>query len=804
MKPVSLAFWFCILIVSLITGCADPDHQVAPNLLEEPGAFDNSSGSDADFYGRSLWAYNLVTIDSLTLESEIHPIRLASEHWNILSWLEYSPCLNCLKVTEINPSGTGTLLVTVEINHPFVSDNLTGFDVRGTVIFTGSATFPVSGLVTADRYLGDGEVVNPDGFTTLYNPETLGAGPNGLQGYINGKLASPEVPVASLNSYKRFISEGPENTRNAFYANHFVSVTYELDMPDGPWVFGYAVDANWARADNIPVEDPMADFPSDANCPEPWKIEITEVNECGGLTPDGGSTKLVIDVYDWQDLNSYSVPVVECPGILSDTVTCELVEDYGDFARWEADITNQELGGIGIYQCLVSVEDQENDPVLKPWLDLTAYAMIRLEVKEPVSIEGWARSWDYGSGIAFYSHLEVDPSGDIYVITAGSSLFKYSPNGDLIWDYEMVSGNYNGVGGLEVCPDGSICMAGWFEGTCDFDPGDGTEYLTAADNMDPYIAKWSGSGDLIWAKSWTAPYVTEMRLDVCADSAGNIFTTGQFYNTVDFDPGPGVDEKISGDGTDAYLAEYDAGGNYIQCTTWGGERDCQGEFVSSGLSDRVYVSGESYGQIDYDPGPGVDLQGDEKMVFISCFDSNTVWQWARTWTSYTPRGLEIDGTGNIYIGGHFRGVVDFDPGDGVDEHGDYPDGDSQFISKFNYDGIYQWVTTWALLSTGTQLSDICVDSSGNCYGYWFVHHDEPPKYAVINRYSPSGELTWSNEQPVQTFSQAIASDLNCGFYTTGYFGGTVDFDPGPGVDEHTSPAMQWGVFLARYNSDFTW
>ena len=79
--------------------------------------------------------------------------------------------------------------------------------------------------------------------TTLYNPATAGSGPDGLQGYIQGKFASLELPDSTLNGYIRFISDDPANTRNAFYAGDSVTETYDIDMPDGPFVFGYAIDS---------------------------------------------------------------------------------------------------------------------------------------------------------------------------------------------------------------------------------------------------------------------------------------------------------------------------------------------------------------------------------------------------------------------------------------------------------------------------------------------------------------------------------------------------------------------------------
>lgn len=56
-----------------------------------------------------------------------------------------------------------------------------------------------------------------------------------MQGYIKGKFGTVTYPDSLLNGYKRYISPGDENTRNAFYADTSITVTYDMDMPDGEW-----------------------------------------------------------------------------------------------------------------------------------------------------------------------------------------------------------------------------------------------------------------------------------------------------------------------------------------------------------------------------------------------------------------------------------------------------------------------------------------------------------------------------------------------------------------------------------------
>ena len=58
--------------------------------------------------GHYLWAYSLVAVDAERKKVEVIPVREAGIHWNVLSWLEQGPCTDCLRLTNIRPSGDGT------------------------------------------------------------------------------------------------------------------------------------------------------------------------------------------------------------------------------------------------------------------------------------------------------------------------------------------------------------------------------------------------------------------------------------------------------------------------------------------------------------------------------------------------------------------------------------------------------------------------------------------------------------------------------------------------------------------------
>src|SRR5688572_24235204 len=76
--------------------------------------------------------------------------------------------------------------------------------------------------------------------------------------------------------------------------------------------------------------------------------------------------------------------------------------------------------------------------------------------------------------------------------------------------------------------------------------------------------------DLVWAKGYLGlQYGTATPMCILEDSHGSVITMGQFRNTVDFDPGPGVYNLIPPFGTNEhiYIQKLDSMGAFL----WAGQ-----------------------------------------------------------------------------------------------------------------------------------------------------------------------------------------------------------------------------------------
>lgn len=102
-----------------------------------------------------------------------------------------------------------------------------------------------------------------------------------------------------------------------------------------------------------------------------------------------------------------------------------------------------------------------------------------------------------------------------------------------------------------------------------FDPGAGVFNLTSVDNPstannqnDIFISKVDADGNFVWAKQLGGIDLKDATA-VGVDAAGNVYTTGFFYGTVDFDPGVGVSNLTSIGYSDIFISKLDASGNFV-------------------------------------------------------------------------------------------------------------------------------------------------------------------------------------------------------------------------------------------------
>ena len=105
------------------------------------------------------------------------------------------------------------------------------------------------------------------------------------------------------------------------------------------------------------------------------------------------------------------------------------------------------------------------------------------------------------------------------------------------------------------------------------------------------VASSLKSQNYVWAKSLAGTDMDQGK-SVAVDASGNVFTTGTFRGTVDFDPGAGSASLTSAGSDDMFISKLDASGNYVWAYAFGGPNPAdEGRAVVTDGSGNVYIAG---------------------------------------------------------------------------------------------------------------------------------------------------------------------------------------------------------------------
>jgi hypothetical protein len=329
---------------------------------------------------------------------------------------------------------------------------------------------------------------------------------------------------------------------------------------------------------------------------------------------------------------------------------------------------------------------------------------------------------------------------------------------------------------------------------------------------------------LEWAKSMGGSGEDRV-YRMITDASGNIYFTGSFYGTADFDPGPGVANLVSVGGIDIHITKLNANGNLIWAKAIGSTSQDAGYGIAVDTAGNVYVTGFIQAAADFDPGPGVYTLTPVGQLdaFVVKLDSNGNFVWAENFGSSTfenGNSIVIDHAGNVVVCGYFTGTVDFDPSPSVTNTLTSWGGNDIFILKLDPAGNYIWAGKMG--GTGTDIAnEVVVDSKDNIYtvGRFANVADFDPGTSNVTRSSAgfddifvskldaAGNFVW-----VKTFGSdnidygwSIALDASNNVYTTGQYMGVADFDPGPAIDTAILPGW-YKAFVSKLDSNgvFQW
>ncbi len=329
-----------------------------------------------------------------------------------------------------------------------------------------------------------------------------------------------------------------------------------------------------------------------------------------------------------------------------------------------------------------------------------------------------------------------------------------------------------------------------------------------------------------WAKSMGGTQ-GDFGQDIAIDASGNVYSTGIFWATADFDSGPAVFNLTTPGGDhNVFVSKLDVNGNFVWAKSLGGSNTDYGHSIAVDASGNVITTGYFSGTADFDPGPAVfnlTSSGANADMFISKLDTDGNFVWAinigANFIEY-GYGVTVDDAGNIYVTGLFRGVVDFDPGAGVSNLTSIGTANNTYILKLDTDSNFIWAKSFAG-SMSNYGSDVFVDDMLSVYtvGYYIGTTDFDPGAGVSNliasgiedafivKLDMSGNFIWARSMggTSNTRVENITVDAGGAIYTTGFFVGTTDLNPGAGTDNHTA-AGTTDIFISKLDAsgNFVW
>lgn len=212
---------------------------------------------------------------------------------------------------------------------------------------------------------------------------------------------------------------------------------------------------------------------------------------------------------------------------------------------------------------------------------------------------------DFDPGTGTSSITPADP-GNHY----DAFFMKLDTSGQFLWVVPLQGVLNKDVSGIALDNDGNVYITGSFNGTVDFDPSAGTHEFTNSNIRQMYTAKYSTSGQLLFAHRLGNSGVSSGGSALRLDENNNIYTTGFFTGlNVDFDPGPGTHTlSVAGNMPGQYeifIYKLDSAANYVWATSCPGPNDFQAGFdlaLGSGPDNEIVVVGSFHGTTDFDPG----------------------------------------------------------------------------------------------------------------------------------------------------------------------------------------------------------
>ncbi len=233
------------------------------------------------------------------------------------------------------------------------------------------------------------------------------------------------------------------------------------------------------------------------------------------------------------------------------------------------------------------------------------------------------------------------------------------------WAGSFTGGSDQKLADMALDGGGNILASGRYGGTVDFDPRKKGTANAVASTDQGFTVKWDNNGAFVWIAGFGGASTT-FATSVAADRDGNVYTTGNFQNTADFDPRGGTVNLVAAATGAVFISKLNAAGNFVWAKAIGGSTDVEvgpGE-ISVDKFENIYTTGQYTGTQDFDPSGGVSNLSSAGLndVFVSKLDSSGARVYAKTMggpAEDRAPGSALGFENEILITGRFAGTSNF-------------------------------------------------------------------------------------------------------------------------------------------------
>ena len=394
------------------------------------------------------------------------------------------------------------------------------------------------------------------------------------------------------------------------------------------------------------------------------------------------------------------------------------------------------------------------------------------------------------------------------------------------WAKQITGTSNEFSNGITTDAAGNIYHCGSFDGTSDFDPGAGSFNMTSVTGGGGYASKLDASGNFAWAVALPGPASR-----TAVDASGNVFVTGTFNGTQDFDPGSGTFTltPATTNYPDMYICKFDNSGNFVFAGAVSGGDVETPTSMTADATGNIIITGSFKNTVDFNPTSATNTifssgsaDGFALKLDNSC---NFLWvaKFGSTFSLEETSDAVTDAAGNIYLTGAFAGTVDFDPSSTGYTALSSPSSNNIYLLKLDSDGNFGWVKGFGSSAANDESRAIALDAAGNIHiaGAYAGTVDFDPSATTtstltavggldcfVAKYDASGNYLFAKGFGSASYDccKDIKVSGNGTICYTGVFFQSADFDPSAAGTYTLASAGANDAFLAALdnNGNFLW